>query len=85
MHIQQAASAEFPLSSRVQAVVATLARALKLSRTDIDAAQSDVSGSRLDRPLRYDIGEIDYDPRRIGSTDNPGSHELRLWLHHYPR
>ena len=85
MYIQQGASAAFPLSSRVQAIFATLAQALKIIRADNNAAQSDSPGSTLERHLRYDIGEIDYDPRRTRSLDNPGSHELQLWVHHYPR
>ena len=85
MYIQQGASAGFPLSSRVQALFATLAHAVKVIRPDNNAAQSDASGSRFERHLRYDIGELDYDPRRTRSLDNPRSHELQLWLHHYPR
>lgn len=85
MYIQQGASAGFPLSSRVQAFFATLAHAVKVIRPDNNAAQSDASGSRLERHRRYDIGEFDYDPRRTRSLDNPSSHELQLWLHHYPR
>jgi hypothetical protein len=85
MYIQQGASAGFPLSSRVQALFATLAHAVKIIRPDNNAAQSDASGSRLERHLRYDIGELDYDPRRTRSLDNPSSHEFQLWLHHYPR
>jgi hypothetical protein len=92
MYIQQGASAAFPLSSRVQAIFATLAHVVKIIRTDNNAAQSDSAaqsddapGSRLERHLRYDIGEIDHDPRRSGSLDSPSSHELQLWLNHYPR
>jgi hypothetical protein len=85
MYIQQGASAGFPLSSRVQALFATLAHAVKIIRPDNNAAQSDASGSRLERHLRYDLGELDYDPRRTRSLDNPSSHEFQLWLHHYPR
>lgn len=85
MYIQQGASAGFPLSSRVQVIFATLAHAVKIIRTDNNAARSDASGSRLERHLRYDTGEIDYDPRRTRSLDDPSSHEPQLWLHHYPR
>lgn len=85
MYIQQGASTGFPLSSRVQAIFATLAHAVKIIRTDNNAAQSDASGSRLERHLWYDVGEIDHDPRRTRSSDNPSSHEFQLWLHHYPR
>ena len=85
MYIQQGASAGFPLSSRIQAIFALLAHAVKIIRTDNNAAQSDAAGSGLERHLRYDIGEIDYDPRRTRSLDNPSSHELQIWSHHYPR
>ena len=85
MYIQQGASAGFPLSSRVQALFATLAHAVKIIRPDNNIALSDASGSRLERHLRHDIGELDYDPRRTRSLDNPSPHELQLWLHHYPR
>lgn len=80
MYIQQGASAGFPLSSRVQALFATLVHAVKIIRPDNNAAQSDASGSKLERHLRYDIGELDYDPRRTRSLDNPRWHEFQLWL-----
>ena len=79
MYIQQGAPAAFPLSSRIQAIFATLTHVVKIIRADNNAAQSNSTGSRLERHLRYDIGEIDYDPRRTRSLDNPGSHELQLW------
>ena len=85
MYIQQSASAGFPLSSRVHAIFATLAHAVKGIRADNNAAQSDTSGSGLERHLRYDIGEIDCDPQRTKSLDNPSSDEHRLWLHDCPR
>lgn len=85
MYIQQGAPAALPLSSRIQAIFATLAHAVKIIRAYNNAAESDPPGSGLERHLRYDIGEIDYDPRRISSLDNPSSHEHRLWLHHYPQ
>lgn len=85
MYIQQGASAGFPLSSRAQAIFAILAHAVKAIRTDNTAAQSNASGSRVERHLRYDVGEIDYDPRRTRSLDNPRSHELQPLLHQYPR
>jgi len=85
MYSQQGAPATVPLSLRFQAIFARLAHAVKFVRTDNNAPQSDVFGSRLEPHLQYDIGEIDYDPRRTSSFDNPSSYELRLWLHHYPR
>jgi hypothetical protein len=83
MYIQQGAPATFPPSSRVQAIFATLAQVMKIFRAENIAAQS--PGSRLERHIRYDIGEIDYDPRRTRSLDNPSSRELQLWVHKYPR
>ena len=85
MYIQQDASAAFPFLSRVQAIFATLVHAVKIIRTGDNAAQSNASARRLERQLRYDIGEIDYDPRRTKSLDNPSSHELQPWSHYYLR
>lgn len=82
---QQSAPAGFPLSLRLHAIFATLAHAVKIIGMDNKAAQSGGFGSRLDPHLQYDIGEIDYDPRRTKPLDNPSSYEQRLWLHHYPR
>ena len=82
MYIQQDASAAFPFWSRVQSIFATLARAVKIIRADKNAAQSNASAARLERHLRYDIGEIDYDPRRTRSLDNPSSHALQPWSHY---
>ena len=79
MYIPHDAPATFPLSSRIQAIFATLAQFVKIISADNDAAQSDPPGSGLEQHLRYDIGEIDGDPRWTRSLDNPGSHEPDLW------
>ena len=79
MFIEQSAPAAFPLSSRIQAILATVAQAVKIVRADNNAAQSDSPDSGLERNLRYDIGEIDCDPRRTRSLDGTGSHEPDLW------
>ena len=79
MYVPHDAPAAFPLSSRIQALFATLAHAVKIMWADDNAAQSDAPDSGLERHLRYDIGEIDGDPRRTRSLDNPGSHEPDIW------
>ena len=79
MYIQQDAPATFPLSSRIQAIFATLAEVVKIFWEDTNAAQSDPLDSGLEQHLRYDIGEIDGDPRWTRSLDNLGSHEPDLW------
>jgi hypothetical protein len=67
MYIQQRAPAAFPLSLRLQAVFVTLARAMKGIGTDSNAGRADAHVPRLEPHLRYDIGEIDCDPRRTRS------------------
>jgi hypothetical protein len=84
MYIQQSASVGFPLSLRVRAILTTLAHAVKFIRSDNNVVQSYATGSKLERHLRYDIGEIDYDPQRSRSLDKASSDRFRLWLH-YPR
>jgi hypothetical protein len=78
MYIQQDAPAALPLSFRLQAIVAKLARSVKITR------QADAVGSRLDPHLLYDIGEIDYDLGRTKSN-HPSSLMQALLSHHYPR
>ena len=81
MYIQQRTPAVFPLFFRLQPVLAKLARIVKFIRADV----ADRRNTELALHLQYDVGEIDYDPDRIRSSDKPNSYESQFWLHHYTR
>ena len=81
MYMQQRTTTVLPLSIRLQPLLAVLARIVAVARTDI----ADRRNAKLAPHFRYDVGEIDYDPDRVRSLDNPSSYESQLYLHHYPR
>ena len=83
MYIQQSAPATFRLSFRLQTIFATLAHAVKMIVTDNIPAQPDGLGSGLQAHLQYDVGEIDYDPRRLRSRENPSPCDPQLCLYHH--
>ena len=80
MYIQRT-PAVFPLSFRLPPLLVMLARIVTFIRPDV----SDRRQTELAPHLRYDVGEIDYDPDRISSLDKPNSYESQFWLHHDPR
>ena len=80
MYIQQGAPAAFPLSSRIQAIFATLAHAMKTIRMDNNVAQSDALGSGLGAAASVLLRSVDLTQLGCPALDDPIRTELRLWL-----